>query len=318
MGKGKTYKTVRSFEYRGHVFGPNRIVTFLPRNAEKFVKAGDLIEVDMGRPTNVLTAGIHLPKEIVILGSGPNANPLISTLAQSGKFIVALNHAIWQPVDAAIWAAQDPTLKDQDRFCDKANELRNTGRKFGLNEFHAGQRPMPFFDRKKVQRYFPWFKLVFNVNKPGIDAKTFIYFPLAAKDKVRVYQGATICGTFLQIAIRLGVKRVILCGIDMYGHLYFDGSQHKKKQRRGQVWTSCGALDFLIKRAWDIGVEVYTISDTQLRNAKPLVISNDGAQASGETEDNRPASGRGANPDLPMRAVRGEGEVERPEEAISM
>ncbi|KPK74950.1 MAG: hypothetical protein AMJ79_12760 [Phycisphaerae bacterium SM23_30] len=281
MNKSKTYKSIATFEYRGRVFKPNRILTFLPKNAKKFIETGQLIEVDAGRPTNILTAGIHLPREIVILGSGPNANACIADLNKSGKYIAALNGAINQPLDAAIWAAQDPTLKNQKWFDDTATRLCNTGRKFGLAEFQAGQRPMPIFDRTKVQRYYPWFKLVFNVNKPGIDKKTFSYFPKAAKDKIRVYQGATICGSFLQVAIRLGVKRVILCGIDMYGHLYFDGSEHKKKQRKGQIWTSCGALDFLIARAWDIGVEVYTISETKLKNAKYMEL-NDGTQAIGK------------------------------------
>ena len=314
MGSTKTYKTIQTMEYRGHVYRANRIITFQPKNAKRFLGEGKIIEVDDSRPTNVLTAGIHLPHELVLLGSGPNANAHIPALKRSGKYIVALNHAIWQPVDAAIWAAQDPTLKDQEGFYRKANELRDTGRKFGLREFQRGDRPMPFFDKKKVQKYFPWFKLVFDVNKPGIDAKTFSYFPIG-RDKLRVYQGATICGTFMQVAIRLGVKRIILCGIDMYGHIYFDGSQHRKAQRKGQIWTSSGALDFLIKRAWDIGVEVYTISDTQLKNAKRMELDNDGAQTSGETQDNS-AAGGGGDQDLPMREVSANSEVERSGKAV--
>ena len=91
------------------------------------------------------------PKEIVLLGSGPNGVAHYDKL--KGKFVVALNKAILAPVDAAIWAAQDPTLKDQKWFEDKCKELRETGRRFGLTEFINGEYPMPFFDKRNVINY---------------------------------------------------------------------------------------------------------------------------------------------------------------------
>jgi len=250
-------------EFRGRVFKAGRIVRFSPKNAKQLVRSGQLLDVDSFRPINVIHSGVRLPDEIVILGTGPNGVPHYKQL--EGKFTAGLNKAVYaMPLN--IWAAQDPNLPRYKWFNDKCMALRAQKRGFDAADYKAGRWPIPMFDRTRVQKYYPWFPLTFDVTKPmlGGDPKRINVRSL------RIAQGATVCGSFIQVAIHLGAKRIILCGIDMFGNVYFDGSKHKQASRKGHVWSSYKALDALIKAARDHGIDIVTVSKTALRNA-PLV-----------------------------------------------
>jgi len=261
----ETYRVLQPVMFRHRVFKAGRIVTFNTCNAEKFVKAGKMVKVDMTGFVDILKCGLTFPSELVILGSGPNGVSKYGML--EGKFIIALNKAIYAPVKASVWAAQDPTLKREKWFVTKANELQASGRHFGLREFNADQFPMPIVERNNIAKYYSHFKLTFTVSKPLLDARHINV------DSPLLHAGGTVCGTFLQILKKLMKKpkpparrRIILCGIDMFGDVYFDRSKHKDSVRKGRTWYRTSQLDALIKGIIDSGIDVVTVSKTKLKH----------------------------------------------------
>ena len=254
----ETYKIIKPVMYRQKVFKAGRVVQFSPHNAARFVASGQMMHVDEGNFVNVLTSGMKWPDEVVMLGSGPNGVPHYDKLA--GKFVVAFNEAIYAPVDVAVWGAQDPALKTEKYFNDKSMELEGSGRKFGLKEFNRGEYPMPITERKNIARHYPWFKLVFDVAKPMLD------YQHIDVDSPLIHAGGTVFGSFLQIGKQLGVKRFIMCGIDMYGNIYFNKKKHKDINRKNKTWYRAKQVDALIRGMIDSDIEVVTVSETKLNN----------------------------------------------------
>ncbi len=265
LRRNETYKVLEPIMYRQRVFKAGRIVTFNPKNAERFVKAGKMMKVDMRGFTDILNCGLRFPSEVVLLGSGPNGVSKYEML--DGKFVVALNEAIDAPVDASVWGAQDPLLKGEKWFNTMALKMQNTGRKFNKAEFENGVFPMPIVERKNIAKHYPWFKLTFNVSKPLLDpAHIDVDSPL-------IHAGGTVCGSFIQICNKLMIKpeppkvrRIILCGIDMFGNIYFNKKKHRDIARKGKRWHRTKQLDALIKGIIDSGIEVVTVSETKLGN----------------------------------------------------
>ena len=263
--RAETYKVLEPIMFRQRVFKAGRIVTFNAKNAEKYVDAGKMMKVDMRGFTNILNCGLQFPSEVVLLGSGPNGLPKHPMLA--GKFIIALNEAIYADVDVSVWGAQDPLLKSEKWFTAMAMKLQNSGRKFDKAAFNRGEFPMPIVERHSIAKHNPWFKLTFSVSKPALDpANIDIDSPL-------LHTQGTVCGTFLQICNKLMivpepplVRRIILCGIDMFGNKYFNKTLHRDKARKGKTWYRTRQLDALIKGLIDSGIEVVTVSETRLRN----------------------------------------------------
>lgn len=265
LKRTETYKVLKPVQYRRKVLRIGAIVRFNPKNADRFVKSGQMLHIDMGNFVNVLTCGLRFPSEIVLLGTGPNGVSKYEML--DGKFIIALNEAIYAPVEANVWAAQDPLLRGEDYFNDMAMALQKSGRKFGLKEFRNGEFPMPMVERKSIAKHYPWFKLVFDVSRPLLDSAHIDV------DSPLIHVGGTVCGSFMQIAKKImttpelpKVRRIILCGIDMWGDRYFNKTKHRDSTRKNKKWYRTKQLDALIKGMIDSGIEVVTVSETVLRN----------------------------------------------------
>jgi len=263
--RAETYKILKPMMYRQRVYKAGRVVRFNPKNAERFVASGQMLHVEAGNFVNVLTSGMRWPEEIVLLGSGPNGVPHYDKL--EGKFVVALNGACDAPVKASVFGAQDPLLRNEKYFNDMAFRMEKSGRKFGLKEFNRGEFPMPIVERKSIAKYYPWFRLVFDVSRPLLDpAHINVDSPL-------IHAGGTVFGSFLQIAEKLMIKpeppkkrRIIMCGIDMYGNMYWNKTKHRDIARKNKTWYRVKQVDALIKGMIDSGIEVVTVSETKLRN----------------------------------------------------
>jgi len=264
MRRSETYKILKPIMFRSKVFKAGRIVTFSHKNAEKFVNAKQMMKVDMRGFTNVLNCGLRFPDEVVLLGSGPNGVPKYPML--KGRFIIALNGAINAPVDVNVWAAQDPLLKSEKWFNAAAMKLQSSGRIFGLNEFKRGEYPMPIIERNSIAKSYPWFKLTFTVTRPLLDpANIDVDSPL-------IHPGGTVCGSFIQVIRQVWLqdklntkpKRIILCGIDMFGNMYFNKTKHRDSTRKDKTWYRKKTLDALIKGMMDAGIEIVTVSETKL------------------------------------------------------
>jgi hypothetical protein len=251
-----SYRVYKSFNFHGRVFRVGQVISFTEKNGSRYEAEGVLVKLGNLRAVDIFKSGLKFPDEIVINGSGPNGKNEYDRMG--GKFVISLNKAILTPVKSAIWGAQDPTLPREKYFIAKADALAKTGKKFGVKEFDAGHYPVPVFERTRVAKYFPVCRVTFNLSSYGlVEKKMNLKFQI-------LYRGATVCGTFIQIAHWLGVKRIVLNGIDMFGSKYFDDTTNRSAGNKKGVWNQTKRMQALIDMLETQGMEFYTLSKTIL------------------------------------------------------
>jgi hypothetical protein len=93
----------------------------------------------------------------------------------------------------------------------------------------------------------------------GIEPETF--------DRIdgSIRYGTTVSGCALQIAYNFGAREILLCGVDMSGDDYWDGTRNVHVHH-GETWPVSQKLDLMIR--WlgaTRGVRVATLSETKLQ-----------------------------------------------------
>jgi hypothetical protein len=76
--------------------------------------------------------------------------------------------------------------------------------------------------------------------------------------------GATVSACAVQFAYNFGAREIVLCGVDMSGDRYFDGTVNENPYH-GDTWPAAARLNVLVK--WLIaerGLRITTISPTKL------------------------------------------------------
>lgn len=82
-------------------------------------------------------------------------------------------------------------------------------------------------------------------------------------DRVIRY-GATVSACAVQFASIFGAREILLCGVDMSGDEYFDGSVHPHTNH-GDTWPAAMRLQALLRHLKDEqGVSIATLSPTRL------------------------------------------------------
>jgi hypothetical protein len=157
----------------------------------------------------------------------------------------------------------DPTLYEQKYFQDA---MQNFYDRYYLNGFDISAKgigngyPVPIMERNRVARYFPWVNLTFRLERTKMmNAKN--VEPIAGLTR----PGCTIAGATIQICYWLGVKNIRLCGIDMWGDKYFDGSKHKRADRANHDWGCLNVFNALIDNLERKGMTFTSLSETRLR-----------------------------------------------------
>ena len=87
-----------------------------------------------------------------------------------------------------------------------------------------------------------------------------------------IHRGTSVSGCALQFAYNFGALQILLCGVDMSGDAYFDGTQNVC-ETHGDVWHAARRMNLLIR--WmeeQRGVQVATLSETKLhvRGFRPV------------------------------------------------
>ena len=88
--------------------------------------------------------------------------------------------------------------------------------------------------------------------------------------------GGTIVGNAIQLAYNFGAKEILVCGADMSGDGYWDGSLNLERQH-GEVWDAVPRLNRLVK--WlreEKNMSISTLSPTNinLEEYRPEGIAN--------------------------------------------
>lgn len=79
-----------------------------------------------------------------------------------------------------------------------------------------------------------------------------------------IRSGGSVSGCALQFAYNFGAKEILLCGVDMSGDSYWDGTLNVQPQH-GEVWNVVQYLNPLIR--WMVeerGIRIATLSSTKL------------------------------------------------------
>lgn len=175
---------------------------------------------------------LRLPKELCILGTGPNGKAHWQDIGRLP--ILGLNAVGWR---------HEYPLPKWFMMCTVAMS-------------HV--RPACYRHREHVKRIYC-----------ETLAKTIVadYYYLCVKDPGAdhwaVESGCTIAGHALQVCQKLGVKRVVLCGIDMYGHDYAHGKREgRRPEKDNSAWQELTCFNRIVRTCAKT-MDIVSISETK-------------------------------------------------------
>lgn len=257
-GYSRTYKVVRPVIVRGRKYPPGQLVVLRRHLAQRLIKEKRVVPLLPRRTVDVLKKGLILPERVVILGSGPNGRVGYNKI-QTGDCVIALNGAINCPVPITIWAAMDPTLFRQEYFVSAMRKLYEAKLDFSMEAIGKGY-VVPVMEYSSVAAHFPWVVCTFQLQRFPIMSMQDV--SLQKPGKLRV--GCTVAGAIVQLAYLCGVRTVVFCGIDMFGSIYWDNSEHRRPERRDKMWGNAPVLSALLRHYEKLGMDFSTLSETAL------------------------------------------------------
>jgi len=208
-------------------------------------------------PTDIFATGLHFDKTepVYILATGPNGAAHYGEIP-AHAWVIAVNGAIDIPnVHKSIWLCADGTLPDKAWF------------RKAVNEYLASDYDLT--DRENATAVFDSGKLagMYDVRY------TFRHGTSLLSDADHCTPGelrchATISCQAVQLAYLLGSWNIILCGVDMEGEKYYDGTVTDKKSNvqtvKGDAWVAIEPFNNLIRAMKATGCSIVSLSDTLL------------------------------------------------------
>jgi hypothetical protein len=198
---------------------------------------------------DVFAAGFVFPKRVCVLAPGPNGVP----------------HYARIPADAYVLAVSRAVLIERLRI--DGWMMQGRGRSF-YREGERRFRGVRLFRREFVERG----EAVAPVD--GFERYSFAVqrtprgamgdYSTLALARERLVGGSTISGNAVQLAHLCGAREILLCGVDMSGDAYFDGSRNVDPTH-GDSWAFTPAFDRLIEwLAGNTDTRVWSLSPTRL------------------------------------------------------
>ena len=169
-----------------------------------------------------------------VVGSGEEGGANVSRI-DSACWSVACNGAITLPVDFDAWAAYDGEVPTRDYY-------------------------------QSIPRDLIWIM----GNNIGGDVATYVYdfHPAISQSQAltfgQLHAGGTIAGCMLQLLYWAGCRHAILCGVDMFGNRYHDGTVSPYHHPDTDWGLQMENMNLIIKLCEAGGMRVSSISDTAL------------------------------------------------------
>jgi hypothetical protein len=195
--------------------------------------------------TELFGSGMRLPENVCIVAPGPNGIGHYRDIPKE-YFLIAVSKAILiDELNPAMWIM---THASQDLF-GEAN-----GRCRCLRVFGAGAlRDRPALPAGPDRFYFE------------CQEEELLVGGLLQSIERRVRRGASISSCAVQVAYNLGAKKILLCGVDMSGDSYWDGSINHD-QEHGETWTAVDGFHALIRfLSLERNISVSSLSPTKLK-----------------------------------------------------
>jgi len=193
-------------------------------------------EILMPAPPSAHGNLLGLPQRVYILGSGRNASLVFKKIPDEA-FVIALNKAVLMR-RCDIWMIATTGYFDTDWWKDALNQpcLKVFGEMLALHyKADFSYRYLPDFHAPPVYEFIPM-----------------------------IWRAATVAGCALNMCRDKGVTEVILCGIDMFGDVYWDNSHSIWDYKIDSVWKERDALQAMIDMCRKEGMSIKTLSKTAL------------------------------------------------------
>lgn len=223
--------------------------------------------------TDILEAVASMPsyeipplETVYIIGTGPNGAEHYERVPHDA-IVIGVNKAIilhgsereFYPLPMWLWLCGDTGLPEHEWFREQADLVIKCG--FSLKN-HLN--PTACFGKS------PDVKNSIHGKYPGVPYtfKHGVHLKKAPSCQVMPYAlrgGASIGAQAVQLAYLIGAQRIVLCGIDMKGDVYFDGTVNKVKHmfENGRS-RHLPLFNGLCKWIIDSGREVVSLSETAL------------------------------------------------------
>ena len=205
-------------------------------------------------PIDIFESGFRMPETVYVLASGPKGVEHYHEIPQDA-FVITVNKGIEIPkVNKAIWLCSDGTLPRKDWFNKAATRLIAAN-----HDLDDRLNPTPVFDSGVLLAKYP------NVPYSFKHGGNLIKNPIGFEYGV-LKGGATVSSQAIQLAFLLGAKHIRLCGVDMSGDKYFDGTDTYNGQTRlSDTWYSIAIFNVLLQLLKNEKCTVDSISPTALK-----------------------------------------------------
>ena len=190
-------------------------------------------------------------------------------------FVIVVNYAIRVPafcrendipeLKPAIWLCADRNLATAPEchwFIEELSAIIEAGYPIEVSNIKAGGPVVPVFDSGFLGGIFLSVRVTFD---HGRSIKRRQPAPIPG----RLRGGLTISCQAVQLAYWLGAKKIIICGIDMYGARYFDERSTNVEKRANRIWSQTTWFNRFIYWLKEREIEVVSLSRTALDVPQP-------------------------------------------------
>jgi len=209
---------------------------------------------------DILTTDHVFPDTVYILAPGWEGRNEYGRIP-GDAFVITVNKGFQIPdVQKHLWIAEDLNLLPlQPWFADTVREVIAQ-----QNDLMAPETT-PVFDGGKMYDIFPDLAYIYR-SGPHLSYPAPHYHPYAIiPGLLRGY--CSISSKAIQLAVQKGAKRVILCGVDMWGKMYFNEEVTESGRIRpggSGEWPFVARFNELLKWLKGEGIEVVSLSPTAL------------------------------------------------------
>src|SRR3989338_7571342 len=158
---------------------------------------------------DVFAAGLTFPKRACVLAPGPNGIPYYESIPKDCYVIAVSNAVLIDQVEIDCWVMQG-----KKRSFYLQGEQRFSGVRLFRRKFVEQGEALPAVD--SFERYS------FDVERPT--PQNVGDFSSLEGSRKRLIGGSSVSGNAVQLAHLCGAREILLCGVDMSGDHYFDGS----------------------------------------------------------------------------------------------
>jgi hypothetical protein len=195
---------------------------------------------------DVFRTAFRLPPRVCILAPGPKGRRHYGEIPDDYEIIAVSKAVLIEEVPRkSIWMMNHCT---QDWF-----DLANAGFK-GMRVFSADAF------REARGKLDPAEDCFYYCQPPGDE----LVPETVSQVGGAIRYGTTVSGCGIQFAYNFGATRILLCGVDLSGDDYFDGTRNVHAHH-GEVWPAVQTINALCRwLAEERGVHVETLSETAL------------------------------------------------------